>query len=257
MKRYISFFLILILMILTGCTADPEPTTQTVELPEISTKPLDLPETTQPATTQPVTTPPETTAPPPETTTSAPVYYPNDITHGYVYDNVYICGFLGLTYELPEGQTFYTDAQLAESQGFTAETITDEDVQRVFEQTGYFLDMQTSGPSDGDPFVNLSYQDLNAFGTVTDAADYFEKSKAATMRLYETFGFTDVSFEVEDYDLNGVKCPSAVICFSNGEAPVYERIVGVVMDHYIAMLSATGSDESADALLQGFSWMQS
>ena len=256
MKRYISFFLILILMILAGCTADPEPTTQTVELPEISTKPLDLPETTQPVTTQPVTTPPETTAPPPETTTSAPVYYPNDITHGFVYENVYICGFLGLNYFLPEGQTFYTDAQLAESQGFTAETITDEDVQRVFEQTGYFLDMQTYG-DEGDPFVNLSYQDLNTFGPVSDAADYFEKSKAPTIRTLEALGFTDVSFEVEDYELGGVKCASAVIRAKSGETPIYERMVGVIMDHYVAMLTASGPDESADALLQGFFWMQS
>lgn len=255
MKRYISFFLILTLLILPGCTVDPEPTTQSNEQPQIPIPVL----TTQPGTTCPTEQQPEpiSTAPPPETTTAAPVYYPNDITRGFVSDNVYICGFLGLTYLLPEGQTFCTDAQLAGSQGFYAETITDEDMTRVLGETGYFIDMQTSGPDAGSPFVNLTYQDLNTFGPVTDAADYFEKSKASTILGFESLGFTDVSFEVEDYCLDGVKCASAVIRCRVGDTPVYQRMVGVVMDHYVAILTASGPDESADALLESFFWMQS
>ena len=255
MKRYISFFLILILIMLVGCTADPEPTTQSVEQPQI-TQAVTTKPTEQPATTQPVPEP-QTTAAPPETTTAAPVYYPNDITHGIVTDNVYICGFLGLTYLLPEGQTFWTDAQLAETQGFDAETITDEDMARVIGETNYFVDMQTSGPVIDAPYVHLAYQDLRDFGPVTDAADYFEKSKDITLLLIESSGFTDASFEVEDYCLDGVKCASAVIRFTSDGTETYQRMVGVMMDHYVAMLTATGSDESADALLQGFHWMQS
>lgn len=61
---------------------------------------------------------------------------------------------------------------------------------------------------------------------------------------------------MEDYDLHGVKCAGAVIRANAGGTPIYERMVGVIMDHYVAMLTASGSDESADALLQGFHWLQ-
>ena len=105
--------------------------------------------------------------------------------------------------------------------------------------------------------VQLLLQDLRDFGPVSDAADYFEKSKAITLLLFESSGFTDASFEVEDYCLDGVQCASAVIRFSADGKPIYQRMVGIIMDHYVAMVTATGSDESADALLQGFFWMQS
>ena len=252
MKQSISIIVLIVLfLLLSACTHDPEPTSQPTEAPQTSAIPA--------IQTQPVTTQPATTELPisQETNTSAPVLIQTDITHGNVSDNVYICGFLGLTYILPEGQTFYTDAQLATTNGFTAGTITDEDMASYLAKTSYFIDMQTSGPAVGDPFVNLSYQDLNGFGPVADAADYFEKSKAASARMFEAYGFTDISFEVEDYDLDGVKCASAVIRFNVGATATYQRMVGIIMDHYVAMLTATGSDESADALLQGFHWMQS
>lgn len=258
MKQYVSIFLILLLLLLSACTHDPEPTSQSAEAPQTSAIPAiqTQPVTTQPATTELSISPETTTFALPETTTAVPVLIQTDITHGIVSDNVYICGFLGLTYTLPEGQTFYTDAQLAKTNGFTAGTITDEDMASYIAKTSYFIDMQTSGPAVGDPFVSLSYQDLNAFGPVTDAADYFEKSKTASTQMFEAYGFTDISFEVEDYDLDGVKCASAVIRFNVGETATYQRMVGIIMDHYVAMLTATGSDESTDALLQGFHWMQ-
>lgn len=254
MKQYISIFLILLVLLLSACTHDPEPTTQPTEAPQSTALPTVQ---TQPATTERPISPETTASSPPETTTAAPALIQTDITHGVVSDNVYICGFLGLTYTLPEGQTFYTDALLAKTNGFPAETITDEAMAGYIARTSYFIDMQSSGPAVGDPFVNLSYQDLNAFGPVADAADYFEKSKAASVRMFEVYGFTDISFEVEDYDLDGVKCASAVIRFNVGETATYQRMVGIIKDHYVAMLTATGSDESADALLQGFHWMQS
>ena len=255
MKKTSILLLLLCLFLLASCTEAPVTPTQHTEQPHSTALPVEQPEATEPVEQTQTATEPQTTAVPPETT-QEPERGSDGITHGKVRGKNYTCDWLGLNYTLPMGHQFYTEAQLAQIQGLSAKTITDEDMARVLDATSYFIDMQTYGTGPSVPYVMLAYQDLDAFGPVSDAADYFNKSKDPTIQMFESYGFTDVSFEVEDYVLDGVNCASAVICAYSGETLTYQRMVGVIRGHYVAMITAAGNDDTADDLFLGFHWQQ-
>ena len=213
MKRITALIVLFCLLLLSGCTADPQQTT------------------------------------------AAPAA---DITRGRVQGNVYTCEFLGLTYTLPEGQAFYNDEYLAHTQNFTATEISDEEMYRLLQETGHFVDMQTYEVEEITPFLSLTYVDRNAGPAFADAREYFENDKESRLRLFESYGFKDVRCEVEDYELAGVQCASQVVRAYTDDAMTYQRTVGIIRDHYIALVTASGGDEKdVETLLRGFHWLQS
>lgn len=267
MKNHIRALLpilLAVLLLLAACDTEKNKTPETAQpLPETSTE-AEIAHTT-PQTDAPVTT--EASAAQTEavdskptgaqpTAVSAPELEP-DITHGTVEGAVYRNSFLGIVYTLPEGQKYLTEQQIAASNGIRATEISDRSMYQTLMENAYFIDMQTYDAQSPEFYVNLAYQDLNTFQPVEDAADYFEKSKESTLLMFANFGFQNTSFEVESYALDGEECAGAVICAWYGDQLIYQRMVGVIKDHYVAMINACGSDaEKADSLLDGFAWIR-
>lgn len=266
MRRFLALLIITSLLLLAGCTGTDN-TGETSPKPQATaepteTEPVQESNTFSTETETEVATEPETEAPT-VLETEAPIEAETEtitepeITHGTVDGNVYTNHFLGLRFTLPEDQSFLSEEEIAQTNGISTVPITDEILQETLKKVPAVIDMQTRPTAGNSPFVNLSYQDLNTFRPVADAKEYFEQSRESTMAIFKSYGFENTSFEVETCELAGRTCYCAVIQASFGSSVIYEKMIGIVSGHYVAMITLNGSDEaSTDILLDGFTWIE-
>ena len=95
---------------------------------------------------------------------------------GSVNGGTYTNEFAGIGCTLDETWTFYTEAQIAEINGFLTEGTSDEDMRQLMEENQSVYDMYASS-TDGLMTMNVVFQNMGLlFGTTMSAQDYVELS---------------------------------------------------------------------------------
>ena len=99
---------------------------------------------------------------------------------GSVNGGTYTNEFAGIGCTLDETWTFYTEAQIAEINGFLTEGTSDEEMRQLMEENQSVYDMYASS-TDGLMTMNVVFQNMGLlFGTTMSAQDYVELSAAVS-----------------------------------------------------------------------------
>ena len=141
---------------------------------------------------------------------------------GSVNGGTYTNEFAGIGCTLDETWTFYTEAQIAEINGFLTEGTSDEDMRQLMEENQSVYDMYASS-TDGLMTMNVVFQNMGLlFGTTMSAQDYVELSAEQLPDAMGTYGFEDVTASVTTAEFAGAECPAIAITAA-GPAPARPR----------------------------------
>ena len=130
---------------------------------------------------------------------------------GSVNGGTYTNEFAGIGCTLDETWTFYTEAQIAEINGFLTEGTSDEEMRQLMEENQSVYDMYASS-TDGLMTMNVVFQNMGLlFGTTMSAQDYVELSAEQLPDAMGTYGFEDVTASVTTAEFAGAECPAIAI----------------------------------------------
>ena len=141
---------------------------------------------------------------------------------------------------LDETWTFYTEAQIAEINGFLTEGTSDEDMRQLMEENQSVYDMYASS-TDGLMTMNVVFQNMGLlFGTTMSAQDYVELSAEQLPDAMGTYGFEDVTASVTTAEFAGAECPAIAITATVQDTPMYELLVCMKEGNYIYCVTGCG-----------------
>lgn len=179
-----------------------------------------------------------------------------EFVRGTVSGDVFTSEFAGLSFTLPEGWSFYSDEQLSELGGITADLLEGEDgdaLSEAMESGQVIYDFFASSP-DGLSTVNVTVEDLSATGnsSIGESA-YAGISKSRLADSFESMGFSLKSSEKTTVTLAGTKHSGIEIAGEYSERLFYETVVCVKVGKYMYNVSAcTWGDNAVSELLSAF-----
>ena len=153
--------------------------------------------------------------------------------------------FFGVKLSLPEGFSFYDDAQMAELNKSVGELQTDEDIIKALDSGQAFFDMAAataSGATVNSVIAHASTPDVQAM----DAAAYLEYAKASLGAQLSSAGAELKDAQVRTYknDKTGDEFASMKVLFEMQGAPMYEELVCLKADDYFMTISATAQGKA-------------
>ena len=166
---------------------------------------------------------------------------------GSVNGGTYTNEFAGIGCTLDETWTFYTEAQIAEINGFLTEGTSDEDMRQLMEENQSVYDMYASS-TDGLMTMNVVFQNMGLlFGTTMSAQDYVELSAEQLPDAMGTYGFEDVTASVTTAEFAGAECPAIAITATVQDTPMYELLVCMKEGNYIYCVTLCSYTEDVTA----------
>lgn len=166
---------------------------------------------------------------------------------GSVNGGTYTNEFAGIGCTLDETWTFYTEAQIAEINGFLTEGTSDEEMRQLMEENQSVYDMYASS-TDGLMTMNVVFQNMGLlFGTTMSAQDYVELSAEQLPDAMGTYGFEDVTASVTTAEFAGAECPAIAITATVQDTPMYELLVCMKEGNYIYCVTLCSYTEDVTA----------
>ena len=220
MKKLIAIFLLLcMLAVLTACSAkkenaapptDPKATRQETQPSAVPTDPpaqttAAPTQTEAPTTTEaPVTTEAPTTTEAPATTEAPVTTEPAEevqLSHGRIEGDAYINESLNLRITKPDGYIFYTEEQIAQQNGITAELFEGSSVAELIEENGALIDMFMVDAYGSN--VNLAIQPMPAGMDFYSDAQMFDLMEDLYSQQFAASGLSIESYETQKAKLFG------------------------------------------------------
>lgn len=166
---------------------------------------------------------------------------------GSVNGGTYTNEFAGIGCTLDETWTFYTEAQIAEINGFLTEGTSDEEMRQLMEENQSVYDMYASS-TDGLMTMNVVFQNMGLlFGTTMSAQDYVELSAEQLPDAMGAYGFEDVTASVTTAEFAGAECPAIAITATVQDTPMYELLVCMKEGNYIYCVTLCSYTEDVTA----------
>ena len=166
---------------------------------------------------------------------------------GSVNGGTYTNEFAGIGCTLDATWTFYTEAQIAEINGFLTEGTSDEEMRQLMEENQSVYDMYASS-TDGLMTMNVVFQNMGLlFGTTMSAQDYVELSAEQLPDAMGTYGFEDVTASVTTAEFAGAECPAIAITATVQDTPMYELLVCMKEGNYIYCVTLCSYTEDVTA----------
>lgn len=167
-------------------------------------------------------------------------------------DRTYTNGLFGVRLALPEGFSFYDEAQMAELNGSVGELQTDEDVIRALDSGQAFFDM-AAGTAGGATvtvvIARASTPDVQAL----DATGYLECAKAGLGAQLAAAGaeLKDARVGTFANGRTGDAFASMRVRFEAQGTPMYEELVCLRAGDHFMTVSATARDRAELAEILG------
>ena len=203
---------------------DPVPTPEETEVPEEQETPEPEPETTEE---------PESTG--------------IELQHGEVSGQVYQNESLNLVIDLPEGWTFMDDAQLAEINKQTGETMNSDFARNMLENgltviDAYAYDM--SLPATINVVVSQSDQDVTTGNTEL----LYSMSESTLRKEFESQGYTDIEITGLDVNFMGETHPCLKSTVTQQDQQLYYRQVYCYTGKYLYVITIVtlGADHTEE-----------
>lgn len=164
--------------------------------------------------------------------------------------NKYESNFIGIGCLLDSGWTFYTDAQIAELNNITAETLGDDYISQV-EKANLVYDMYATNAS-GDT-INVTLEKLSGLTGVINAETYVDTCIPQLKTSMSQMGVTLEKCEKTQFAFAGKIVDGISIVMSANGNYAYQKIACLKRGSYIAVIGfSTYTTDSTDALISKF-----
>ena len=222
MKRWFSLTLALALLLcLCGCKEEPQ-----------------------------VTEPTQTAAP---TTVPATTAGAKDPQMGDFANGTYVNDFLGIRCEVAEGWTVYSDAELAQLNGFVLDTMTDADIVEQLKKSNV-AHLFYATVDGGHRSVNVVLENVGVFnGVLMDESMYMSVSVEQLPGALQSMGLTDVTAKAVTVSFAGKTHAAVQVHGMYTGVDFYEKIVCIKTGNYFGLVTvASYNEDETDALLKMF-----
>ena len=124
------------------------------------------------------------------------------VLHGNVSGNTYTNDFLKLQCTLPDGWSFYDEAQIAELNQMTQQVMEGSEIAEAIEKSGQYMDMFFSS-ADGRCNANLNFQLNDHKADLFSDEKLFEAMESTVTKQLSDAGMTVNSYNVETLNFCG------------------------------------------------------
>ena len=160
----------------------------------------------------------------------------NSFALGTVKGNKYINRFAKISCELGSDWVFLNDEQIRENNK-TALGLIDENYAEQIKNADVFTDMFATNVNQTDT-INITFEKLSGVALNFTEQEYLSKSKASVKNALKSMGFEDVFLVIGKANFAGVKRYYHAVSATYNGVPVYERIVTVKCENYMAVIVA-------------------
>lgn len=172
---------------------------------------------------------------------AASVKYESGVIQGDTYTNE----LFGVKFTLPEGFSFYDEAQMADMNKLVGEITSDEDILAALESGVAYFDMVAAAEGGDNLNVVIQYAGTPEAAAI-DAVGYLEASAAMVPKQMEGAGMTVKSIETGTYTNpnTGDEFPALSIALEAQGMSLNEKIVCLKASDYFMVATATSGDEA-------------
>lgn len=195
------------------------------------------------------TDPTETTAPGNQQPDNTP-----EFSLGKTSGGTYTNDFLGLTFNLPIGWTFYTDEQILAANNL-AFSYTDEQIQERLKNAPIIYDMFATDPTTNSS-VNVNMEKLTALQVIgLDIKKSFESQFSTITTTLENMGCTDIIIQQQKVTVDNVEYDGIVLTAKINNIPLYQAAFAFKRGNYLACVTVcTMQTDTRASLLNAFSF---
>ena len=237
MKKFLAILLALTIMLsMVACGA--EEAAEKVEL-ESTTEPTEL--KTEESTTE---------VPTEEDTAEAQIGFSGALgkTEGTVYEN----SMLGFGCNLSSDWYIYSEAELATLVGLTANTISDEDIREIIQNSGTAFLFYAMNNADSST-INIVLENTAAYGDALTEEDYIKAAMSALNNALPAAGFENLSITSGTTQFASEESPCIFVEAEITGMKVYEILIPIVLDGSVASVTiCTFNENTCEDLIASF-----
>ena len=170
-------------------------------------------------------------------------------TMGTVNGNTYTNAFLGLKIELDDYWYIYDSAEMAQYNGLTSATMTDEEASALLLTNSYVDIMNADSLYDGSNFC-IATEDLGLVNAAMTEQEYIDIVKDQLIASYEQSGYSIEDCSVIELNVGGDYHKAISLVITDGESTIYQCFVTYKIDRYMNVFTITVLEpEEVDAVL--------
>ncbi len=172
---------------------------------------------------------------------------------GVIIGGTYSNEFLGINCNLDSNWIFFDEAQMAQINGLTAESIDDEGIKTQLEESGVIYDLYAM-TIDGGGTINIALEDLGLiYGSILSEDGYADIAIKQLPEALESTGMSDVSCEKVTVEFCGEEHTAINVTGTMEGLELYETLVCIKSGKYMACITiCTVGENRIDELLDCF-----
>lgn len=164
---------------------------------------------------------------------------------GTLENNVYKNEAFGISFEADPDWYYYTDEEIAETMGITAEEIFTDEFAEALESAEIIYDMYCNNPNTGET-VGVNYENLGVmYGLVLDEEAYITAAAAQLETQIEAAGASVTKNESGTVKINGKEVPCLYVTMEVYGISIYEVIAVKKVGDWMGAVTVASLDEAA------------
>ena len=168
---------------------------------------------------------------------------------GTIDGNKYINEFYGIAFQAPDDQWEFADEEyLSQLMGAVSGTLSDEDLQQAFENSGVIFDFLTYVPNAGAN-INITLQDVGMVAALLDEDSILDGALDTVKKTFDAQGYTNTVVEKGTTTFLGSERGCVVTSGDINGATMHQRQVYIKKGRYLATITATTVNEDEAAKL--------
>ena len=167
---------------------------------------------------------------------------------GAVENGVYKNSAFGISFSADESWYYFTDSEIAETMGFTAEELLSDDFENILEETEIIHDMYCV--SENGATVNVNYENTGlVYGGIMDEKTYLEIS-CQQLEAQAGDGIVFSRNETGTVEISGKEVPCLFVELEFSGVKFYEIIVAKKVENWVGVITCASlsEDELSDLL---------
>lgn len=164
---------------------------------------------------------------------------------GTVSNGVYKNEAFGITFKGDGDWYYYSDEEIAETMGVTAEEIFSEEFAEALENTEMIYDMYCAKPSSGET-INVNYENLGMlYGTVLDEEAYIASAASQLETSLTGSGISITRNEAGTVAISGKEVPCLYVTMEVYGTSIYEVIAVKKVGDWMGAITVASLDEAS------------
>lgn len=169
--------------------------------------------------------------------------------------NVYKSEFIGLSYKLNDGLSFYTDEQIKQLNNIASDLAGDEFKEAIKNATVIY-DMYASD-SAGTNNIAINLEKVNPVQLVVlDIAKNYEAVADVSVKSFENMGFTNVKYEITAIEIDGKTLDALCITSEFNGVKVYQTLFSKKCSGYLASVAVSSfGEDNSEEIFKNIEWL--